>query len=189
MQVILRQSEIEEAIRDQVISQMSVDEGMNFHFDFRASRGADGIQVTVNILPEGETPPQRKTGAAKKASTGSASTSTGAPRKRGRPSRAEIAAREAEAAAAAVGQSDTSPPTSSETTQDTVQAEAAPEVAQAAEQPVAAAETISEEAQEQVQPEATAENTPVAASTAPAPTNRPSLFGGLSKPVNTSADA
>jgi hypothetical protein len=52
MQIIIVQSEIETAIRNLILSQLSVKEGMRIDIDLSATRGADGFKATIDIVPE-----------------------------------------------------------------------------------------------------------------------------------------
>lgn len=53
MQIILIQSEIEEAIIDYVNSQFEIKEGQSIDIDLRATRGADGFQAFIEIRKAG----------------------------------------------------------------------------------------------------------------------------------------
>jgi hypothetical protein len=52
MQIIIVQSEIETAIRNLILSQLSVKEGMRIDIELSATRGADGFKATIDIVPD-----------------------------------------------------------------------------------------------------------------------------------------
>lgn len=51
MQIIIVQAEIEQAIRNHILSQINIREGMEIDIDLRATRGEAGFQATINITP------------------------------------------------------------------------------------------------------------------------------------------
>jgi hypothetical protein len=51
VQIIIVQAEIEEAIRNHILSQIHVREGMDINIDLAATRGAAGFTATINIIP------------------------------------------------------------------------------------------------------------------------------------------
>lgn len=53
MQIIIVQSEIETAIRNHILAQINVREGMQINIDLSATRGADGFRATIDIVPNG----------------------------------------------------------------------------------------------------------------------------------------
>jgi hypothetical protein len=69
MQITIVQTEIEEAIRNRILDQISVREGMRIDIDLKATRGPEGYQAVINIVPgnspatarntDDETPPVR----------------------------------------------------------------------------------------------------------------------------------
>lgn len=56
MQITLVQTEIEQAIRAYVHSQVSVKEGNEITIELKATRGDAGMQAVIDILPAGTTP-------------------------------------------------------------------------------------------------------------------------------------
>lgn len=50
MQITLVQSEIEQAIKDYIHSQIKVRDGMEIKIDLSATRGADGFKATIDIV-------------------------------------------------------------------------------------------------------------------------------------------
>ena len=50
MKITLDQVEIEDAVRDYVMSQVSVKDGQRIEMDFTAGRGANGLTVDINIV-------------------------------------------------------------------------------------------------------------------------------------------
>jgi hypothetical protein len=52
MQITIVQTEIEDAIRKHILSQVAVREGNRIDIDLRATRGAEGFQAIINIVPE-----------------------------------------------------------------------------------------------------------------------------------------
>lgn len=51
MQITVVQSEIEEALRRYIGSQLTVAQGMQMNIDLRAGRGTDGFTATIDIRP------------------------------------------------------------------------------------------------------------------------------------------
>jgi hypothetical protein len=66
MRITIIQSEIEEAIREKVLSQMSINDGMVLEIDLSATRGDDGFTAEINIIPEAATKTATKKTPAKK---------------------------------------------------------------------------------------------------------------------------
>lgn len=60
MQLTLVQVEIEEAIRAYVNEQINVREGMRIDIDLKATRGAEGYQAFIDIVPETTVRTQRE---------------------------------------------------------------------------------------------------------------------------------
>lgn len=54
MQITIVQTEIEEAIRSHILSQINVNPGMRIEIDLLATRGATGFQAVIDILPDVE---------------------------------------------------------------------------------------------------------------------------------------
>lgn len=54
IQVTLVQTEIEEALRNFISTQMTLKEGTEIEIDLAATRGADGIKATINLIPPGK---------------------------------------------------------------------------------------------------------------------------------------
>lgn len=55
IQVTLVQVEIEEALRNFISTQMTLKEGTAIEIDLAATRGADGIKATINLIPPSNT--------------------------------------------------------------------------------------------------------------------------------------
>jgi hypothetical protein len=53
MQITIVQTEIEEAIRNFILGQVEVRPGNRIDIDLRATRGAEGFQAMINIVPDG----------------------------------------------------------------------------------------------------------------------------------------
>jgi hypothetical protein len=53
MQVILIQTEIEQAIRDYINSQINIKEGMSINIDLRSTRGTEGFTANIDIMKPG----------------------------------------------------------------------------------------------------------------------------------------
>ncbi len=53
MQIIIVQTEIEEAIRAHINRQINVREGMRIDIDLSATRGPEGFKATIDIVPDG----------------------------------------------------------------------------------------------------------------------------------------
>jgi hypothetical protein len=143
------------------------------NIDLRATRGAQGNTAVIYInedMPDSKAKTVRKP----RAATATASTSDGAPRKRGRPSKAEIAAREAQAAGATETSSETAETASESEEQVTAVSEAEDQVSATSEAPESS-EDVSEEVSEEA---SQTEQVPAAP--------RPSLFGGIKTPENAS---
>jgi hypothetical protein len=51
VQIIIVQAEIETAIRNHILSQINVREGMEISVDLAATRGAEGFKATIDIVP------------------------------------------------------------------------------------------------------------------------------------------
>ncbi len=58
MQIIIVQSEIEEAIRNHINSQIMVQDGMRIDIDLSATRGPEGFRATIDIVPDTAAPSQ-----------------------------------------------------------------------------------------------------------------------------------
>lgn len=54
MQIILVQSEINEALKNYVMSQINIKDGMEVSIDLAATRGEDGFKATISIVPRGK---------------------------------------------------------------------------------------------------------------------------------------
>ena len=52
MRITIVQTEIEEAIRNHILSQIQVQDGMEIEIDLRATRGAEGFQADIDIHPK-----------------------------------------------------------------------------------------------------------------------------------------
>ncbi len=52
MQIIIIQTEIEEAIRNHILGQINVKDGQRIDIDLRATRGSDGFQAVIDIVPD-----------------------------------------------------------------------------------------------------------------------------------------
>jgi hypothetical protein len=185
MQITLVQAEIETAIRNHVLEQMSVDEGMELTIDLKATRGALGYQAIINIYPEGQAPvaeaPASTGSTTRRAPKASGTVSDGtsaaatAPKRRGRPPKVKVEETATEAAAEAAPATESAAPA--------VETAAAEETA-----PTASQEPEATVAEEAPAAEVTTEQIG-GASEAPAAPRR-SLFGGMTAPVNSApADA
>jgi len=60
MQITIIQSEIETAIRNYIMSQITVREGQRIDIDLKATRGPEGYQAVIDIVPENTPAPVRK---------------------------------------------------------------------------------------------------------------------------------
>jgi hypothetical protein len=60
MRITIVQSEIEEAIRNHILDQITVNEGMEIDIKLRATRGAEGYQADIDIHPAGSKSPERE---------------------------------------------------------------------------------------------------------------------------------
>jgi hypothetical protein len=203
MKIIITQAEIEEAIRDRILKQITVKDDMEITVDLSATRGDTGFTAAIDIIPKGTTaaaPAAKAAPVAAQAAqpaepikepavtpvttpTMAAASATGeAPKRRGRPSKAEVAAREAAAAAATAQEAE---PAVEEAAEEAPVAETAEEPVAAVEESVEAEATATEplaidigKQEEKPVEEAVKEEAPVAA----AP--KKSIFGNLSRPVN-----
>ncbi len=54
MQIILVQSEINEALKNYVMSQINIKDDMEVSIDLAATRGEDGFKATISIVPRGK---------------------------------------------------------------------------------------------------------------------------------------
>lgn len=59
MQLILPQSELEQAIKNYVNDLMNVKDGTELHIDLKAGRGVDGFTATVDIIKAGSNVPAK----------------------------------------------------------------------------------------------------------------------------------
>lgn len=164
MQMILIQTEIEEAIRDYINNQVNVREGMRIDIDLSATRGPEGFKATIDIVRE-DAPEAEPT-------TGLASAPTPSPTPAPAPAPAQVAKIRKAAPPKEATQPSVSKPVeiNENATPDDVVADAQEEAAEEpAEGPALGGNP---------EDEAPAEDTP-----APKPTR--SLFGNLTKPVNS----
>src|SRR5690349_9412992 len=84
MKITMVQSEIEAAIEASVRDQISVKEGHRVDIELRATRGDEGYQANINIVPEDAPRFTGKAPKAAKAKTASASSGSSAPATTGR---------------------------------------------------------------------------------------------------------
>ncbi len=56
MQIIIVQTEIETAIRNHILTQLSVREGMRIDIDLSATRGPEGFKATIDIVADDSQP-------------------------------------------------------------------------------------------------------------------------------------
>lgn len=56
MQIILVQSEVEQALHDYISSRLTLAEGTTIKIDLSATRGADGIKATIDLVAPGSAP-------------------------------------------------------------------------------------------------------------------------------------
>ena len=54
MQIILVQTEVEQALRNYVASRLTLAEGTTFSIDLAATRGANGITATIDLIEPGQ---------------------------------------------------------------------------------------------------------------------------------------
>lgn len=162
MQIIIVQSEIEEAIEKHIREQITVKDDHRIDIELRATRGEDGYQAIIDIVPISA---DRKAPASTETVTAAVKVAKATPAAPKSPTKPK--ADKVQAPVAAV-------------------ADAEPEVT-VSEPEVGSAEPVdvAEEA-----PFDTAEQTPVAEAAveeevAPAPAKRPSLFGNMTAPVNS----
>lgn len=82
MQITIVQTEIEDAIRKHILSQVAVREGNRIDIDLRATRGAEGFQAIINIVPDSQAPASSSAVTATEAeeSAEAATATTSAPR-------------------------------------------------------------------------------------------------------------
>jgi hypothetical protein len=52
MQIIIIQSEIEQAIRNHILAQINIKDGMRIDIDLSATRGAEGFKATIDIVAD-----------------------------------------------------------------------------------------------------------------------------------------
>lgn len=178
MRIIIVQSDIEEAIRAYLLTQINVKEGMRMDIDLSATRGEDGFKATIDIVPEDApvTEPETQLGIASKIAAAQAETQvTRRPRRTKEQMEADKAAELATTGAQDGPVVDTEAKVLASAP---VEAEALPE---AADEPTLGAEAMPEaEPKAETEVHADAAVAVEAAEEAPAP--RPSLFGGLKHP-------
>jgi hypothetical protein len=190
MQVTLKQAEIETAIRNYIDDQVSVEDGHLIHINLKATRGPEGYQAIVHILPEGEEVPVPT----KAVRTPKVVDPNAPPKRRGRPPKV----RPAEEAPAAVVEAPVETAVEETAVQeaDLVQeqaptAEPIPEqvpggeVTSAPETAETSSEVVSEAASDSNTVAEGEEDQSEAARASQAP--RTSIFGNLNKPVNEPA--
>lgn len=56
MRIILTQTEIEEAISEKVLRQISINDNMNLKIDLSATRGQEGFTATIDVIEKPEAP-------------------------------------------------------------------------------------------------------------------------------------
>lgn len=61
MQITIAQSEIETAIRNYILGQITVRESQRIDIDLRATRGPEGFQAFIDIRPENDPEPTKRT--------------------------------------------------------------------------------------------------------------------------------
>jgi hypothetical protein len=167
MQITINQAEIEEAIRERILGQIQIKDGMRIDIDLRATRGDEGYTAVIDIVPKTA---ERRTSTQSEAPT---KVETPAP-KASAPAKA--AAPKRSASVFGTGGTSAKPAeTKVEEPAVTIEEEA-PVIAEADAE--VAADPIPDTA---VEAEAPAETAQEPAQEAPA---RPSLFSGLKKPVN-----
>ena len=59
MQLVLPQSELEQAIKNYVNDLMNIKEGAELHIDLKAGRGVDGFTATIDIIKAGSIVPAK----------------------------------------------------------------------------------------------------------------------------------
>lgn len=155
MQITIVQTEIETAIRNYILGQITVRENQRIDIDLKATRGDQGFQAVIDIRPENDGPQGTKPkAAAPAAKPATAPVTIG----KGPATKAAEAKVETKVEAETVAESKAA---AEETAQDNTKAETLPEATEAT-------ETNSDEA----------------------PKEAPrSIFGGLRKPVNSTAAA
>lgn len=172
MQITLVQSEIEQALTDFISSQMTIKEGMAIKIELRATRGAEGFQANIDIVPQhllSEVVAAPATVPTSRAATAAVKGETPA----------TLVKKSPEEAAPRLVSGEVLPPEPSLPEPEVVEEEAAePEVAVAEEGPVDMAE---EEPVPEVETEAAAEEP---AEEVKPSTQARSLFGNLRKPEN-----
>jgi hypothetical protein len=159
MQITLTQAEIEDAIRLYVNTEVQVREGKRIDIDLKATRGDLGYTAVIDIVNE-DAPAANEQPSVVPASPAPAAAATAAA-----PVRTTSTRRTTTAATPAATKAEPAPQPEPEV------AQAAEPAQEAAQEPAGEAEAVSGSA-----------DTAPAAEAAPA---RPSLFGGLSKPVNS----
>lgn len=121
MQITIIQSEIETAIRNYIMSQITVREGQRIDIDLKATRGPEGYQAVIDIVPDTSPAPVRKS------SDDEPAKETPKPKAKAfaaRETKAEVATQEVEASGADVPE--TAPETEAETQVEEDTQDAAP---------------------------------------------------------------
>lgn len=173
MRILIVQDEIEQAIRSHILNQISIKEGQEIKIDLKATRGDDGMTAEINIVTPGNEP-QKPTQTA----TQSRSASTGTKTQATKPSTSP-------APAVTATEATSSEPEVSADTASTTEAEA--EVVNQKEETTPTslfpAATKAFDADLPVDADSTTFATKPASQAAAEPSK--SLFGNLTKPVNT----
>lgn len=58
MRITIIQAEIEEAIKNHILGQIHIKDGMDISIELRATRGAEGMQADIDITPTGSAQPE-----------------------------------------------------------------------------------------------------------------------------------
>lgn len=164
MQIIIVQAEIEEAIEARIREQLVIQEGFRVDIELKATRGEEGYQAMIDIVPANAERKARTEEAPIQTAVTKAKGTTAAPRAPKAVTKAAIPAVAEEPPISAVAQA-------TELAEDEAPFDNAVDVAAAPIEPAVTAEAAVESNEEE---------TPVAPAT-----KRPSLFGNMTAPVNS----
>lgn len=175
MQIIIIQTEIEEAIRNHILSQITIREDQRIDIDLRATRGSDGFQAVIDIVADTTPMPVQATARTEVEAQVEVKPTT-APAKALAAVRAPSAKTVKVATPAAVKAAVQAPPAEDDTNKDNDESDILPDA------------QVEEDTSEQPLADGDQSVADIAAETstedAPVPTKKTSLFANMKKPDN-----
>lgn len=132
MQIILVETEVRQALRNYVASRLTLSEGTEIQIDLSATRGADGIKATIDLIEPGASAPMAAAPAPTKAATKPAAAPVSAPTPAPAPQAQEQQQDAAKEASSDPQEASTGPADATDGAASNASAEAAQEAAAAA---------------------------------------------------------